>query len=241
VVPNIPVRWRYAWRGALVAAIAMWVVNTLFPVYTAHFLSTKQYGGAALAAALATITWFWFFSLVLLIGAQVNSMVMGIGPWKYDLTRELMEVEIPVTSGQPTAMEALEHKKDPSVTHSPVGLARDSQDVEDPAKHRDVGNSRDTRRAAQRQASATTPQAKGTGSRGMGMTASRHEMRAAQPSGRTDSSLLAIGSAPGGVRMGTQDAVLGPRPARAGILILGALMGLFSGLRGERGTRRQPR
>ena len=79
VVPNVPIRWRFAWRGAIIAAVAMFVINTIFPAYTAHFVNTKQYGAAALAAAIIIITWFWFFSVVLLLGAQVNSRAMGIG------------------------------------------------------------------------------------------------------------------------------------------------------------------
>lgn len=125
VVPNVPIRWRFAWRGALVAAIAMFVVNTVFPAYTAHFVNTKQYGTAAVAAAIITITWFWFFSIVVLLGAQINALVMGIGPWKYDLTRELMEAEIPVTSGEPTALDALAREHGAEAMESPVGLARD--------------------------------------------------------------------------------------------------------------------
>jgi YihY family inner membrane protein len=126
VVPNVPVRWRFAWRGALLAAIAMFVVNTVFPTYTAHFVSTKQYGAAAVATAIVTITWFWFFSVVLLLGAQINALTMGIGPWKYDLSRELMDSEIPVTSGQPTALDALAREHGRAALESPVGVLRDT-------------------------------------------------------------------------------------------------------------------
>jgi YihY family inner membrane protein len=125
VVPNVPVRWRFAWRGALVAAITMLLINTLFPTYTAHFVNTRQYGAAAVAAAIVTITWFWFFSVVLLIGAQINALTMGIGPWRYDLSRELMDSEIPVTSGQPTALDALARAHGRAALDSPVGVARD--------------------------------------------------------------------------------------------------------------------
>jgi len=44
VVPNIPLSWRHAWRGALAAAVVMWIINTIFPYYTAHLVGTKQYG-----------------------------------------------------------------------------------------------------------------------------------------------------------------------------------------------------
>jgi len=113
VVPNVPVRWRYAWRGGIVAAIFMTLVNNAFPWYAAQFLGAKQYGTAALATAIATITWFWFFSVILLVGAQVNALAMGIGYWRHDLTRMLMEQRLPAQGGAPTAFDAL-HANDPA-------------------------------------------------------------------------------------------------------------------------------
>jgi membrane protein len=96
VTPNRPVAWRQAWRGAVVAAVAMWLVNTAFPFYAAHFIATREYGAATIGAVIITITWVWFFSLVLLLGAQINALSMGIAPWKYDVTRILMQVDGPV-------------------------------------------------------------------------------------------------------------------------------------------------
>jgi membrane protein len=131
IVPNVPIHWRYAWRGALVAAIGMTIVNNVFPYYAAHFLSNSQYGAAALATAIVTITWFWFFSLLLLLGAQINSLSMGIGYWKYDLTRVLMDQQIPTIGGAPTAIDALERSDDHGdALDSPLGLARDSVKAE---------------------------------------------------------------------------------------------------------------
>jgi membrane protein len=125
VVPNIPMKWRYAWRGTVVASITMTLVNSVFPWYAAHFLGSKQYGTAALATAIVTITWFWFFSLILLVGAQVNALAMGIGYWKYDLTRTLMDQRIPVRGGAPTAIDALYGANDSSVFETPLGIIRD--------------------------------------------------------------------------------------------------------------------
>jgi membrane protein len=132
VVPNLPVTWRNAWRGALIAAVLMSIINTLFPLYTAHFVNSKQYGAAAIGSAIITITWFWFFSLILLIGAQVNALAMGIGPWPYDLSRMLMEVKLPVQGGERTAMDAVRDEASAADKQSPLGVARDAQDVESP-------------------------------------------------------------------------------------------------------------
>jgi len=138
VVPNFPVTWRNAWRGALVAAVVMWIVNTAFPFYTAHFVGTKQFGAAAIGSAIITITWFWFFSLVLLVGAQVNALAMDLGPWPYDLTGMLMRYKNPTKEGQQTAMDAVrtEPLRDQA---SPFGVARDAQKVENPSRGRPNG------------------------------------------------------------------------------------------------------
>jgi membrane protein len=124
IVPNMQIAWRHAWRGALVASVAVWLVNTAFPFYAAHFLGTGQYGVATIGTVIITITWVWFFSLVLLLGAQINALGMGLVPWKYDITRILMETEGPF----------LESKRQPRPhrQHRPLpfsGLIRDSYKV----------------------------------------------------------------------------------------------------------------
>ncbi|MGH2391845.1 MAG: YihY/virulence factor BrkB family protein [Chloroflexota bacterium] len=130
VVPNRPIAWRHAWHGALFAAMAMAVVNTAFPVYTAHFVGTREYSTAAIATAIITITWFWFFSLVLLLGAQINAIGMGHGPWKYDITRVLMEHSADEESMPPRIVKRRRHR---SLFFS--GIARDSHKVQASRSH----------------------------------------------------------------------------------------------------------
>ncbi|MGH2363660.1 MAG: YihY/virulence factor BrkB family protein [Chloroflexota bacterium] len=76
IVPNLPLNWRHAWPGALVAAILLEAATLVFPVYTSHF-STSQFG--AIVGLLAILgLWFWLVSLILLLGAEVNSyFVLG--------------------------------------------------------------------------------------------------------------------------------------------------------------------
>ena len=126
VVPNLPVTWRNAWRGALVAAVLMWIVNTIFPLYTAHFVNSKQYGTAAIGSALITITWFWLFSVVLLIGAQINALAMRIGPWPYDLSRMLTELDEPAPGAEPARESARSSEPGLPESRSPLGVARDA-------------------------------------------------------------------------------------------------------------------
>lgn len=131
IVPNMLVAWRHAWRGALVAALATWLVNTAFPFYAAHFIGTRDYGAATIGTVIITITWVWFFSLVLLLGAQINALGMGIAPWKYDLTRILMEYDGPTLTSR--------RRRGPRRHHTPLpfsGLIHDSYKVRAAARRR---------------------------------------------------------------------------------------------------------
>jgi membrane protein len=128
IVPNRPIPWSAVWRGAVFSSLAMAIVNTAFPIYTAHFVGTREYSTAAIATAIITITWFWFFSLVLLLGAQINALSLGIGPWKYDLTRTLMEYAAAAEATRPAAA-ARRHRR-LSLLFS--GIARDSYKVRPP-------------------------------------------------------------------------------------------------------------
>lgn len=87
VVPNIPLRYAHAWRGALVAALLFGIFNVLFPLYFTVFLNGNTRYGAAAAAILVTIVWLWFFALITVIGAQVNAVAMGLTATPYDVAR----------------------------------------------------------------------------------------------------------------------------------------------------------
>jgi uncharacterized BrkB/YihY/UPF0761 family membrane protein len=70
VVPKPHVRFRNSWRGAIVAAIALQIYLSLFPLYATHFLSS--YIGQA-GFALILIVFFYYFAVILLLGAEVNA------------------------------------------------------------------------------------------------------------------------------------------------------------------------
>src|ERR1051326_4858739 len=71
VVPNQHISFRNSWLGALVAAIALVIYLTLFPLYVQHFLSTAP--SASLGTAIFLLIFFYYFGVILLIGAQVNA------------------------------------------------------------------------------------------------------------------------------------------------------------------------
>jgi membrane protein len=89
VVPNIRVPFRDAWRGAVAAALLFLIFDLLFPLYFKVFLHGNAKYGTVAAALLVLIAWLWFFALILVIGAQINAVAMGIKPTRYDLPRTL--------------------------------------------------------------------------------------------------------------------------------------------------------
>lgn len=221
VIPNVPVPWHDAWRGALFGAIGMFVINTVFPFYTARFVSTAQYQKAALAGSIILITWFWFFSLILLIGAEINSLAMGLGPWPFDITRMLMDYKLPAEEGAASAMQTQRGRKERNALPF-SGLVRDSQNVHD---HVD------------RRTGKVVQQNDGRGGVGGGNTPSKRDKAQSQDgplAARVMApDLVATGITKGGVKMATPRSVFGEPdgPPRA-LVIAGAVLGLLGGLLG---------
>jgi uncharacterized BrkB/YihY/UPF0761 family membrane protein len=89
VFPNVERRFKFTnvWKGALVAAILFEIVSYIWPIYAkfAHF----QRDGAILGALVLLMAWVYFFSLIMLVGAEVvaigalneaNKQDAAIGP-----------------------------------------------------------------------------------------------------------------------------------------------------------------
>jgi len=70
VVPNQRISFARSWRGAIVAAFALQVFLSLFPIYATHFL-----GGfiGQVGFAIILLAFFYYFGLILLLGAEVNA------------------------------------------------------------------------------------------------------------------------------------------------------------------------
>jgi membrane protein len=71
-VPRGAVPWRATWPGALLATVAMTIVNWTFPFYLAN-VSTTGGLGTGLGFGLIVLVWFYAVSLILLLGAVLNS------------------------------------------------------------------------------------------------------------------------------------------------------------------------
>jgi YihY family inner membrane protein len=71
VFPNVQPRLKLdnIWKGALTAAVLFEIITYMWPVY-AHFAHFSRYG-AVLFPILVLTAWIYFFSVILLIGAEV--------------------------------------------------------------------------------------------------------------------------------------------------------------------------
>ncbi|GAC1322480.1 MAG: virulence factor BrkB family protein [Chloroflexota bacterium] len=71
VFPNVETRFKFGnvWKGALIAAIVFQILTYIFPLYArfAHFSSH----GALLGAIALLMAWIYFFSITMLVGAEV--------------------------------------------------------------------------------------------------------------------------------------------------------------------------
>lgn len=88
-------RWHWISPGALFAALGLAIASLLFSWYAANFANYNQTYGS-LGAAIGLMMWLWIASMVVIVGAEINS----------EVERQIkIENEIPVP-GDPEADEA---------------------------------------------------------------------------------------------------------------------------------------
>lgn len=70
VVPNQHISFSKSWRGTLVAAVALQIYLTFFPLYASRFL-----GGyiGQVGFAIILLAFFYYFGVILLLGAEINA------------------------------------------------------------------------------------------------------------------------------------------------------------------------
>jgi membrane protein len=92
VVPNRPVEWKEVWKGTLVGAGLLVLYELLFPLYQNNFLKPGNYGSVA-GFAIVILVFFYYFSFILLLGAEVNSWASGQRQTASDLASIIHEVQ----------------------------------------------------------------------------------------------------------------------------------------------------
>ncbi len=93
VMPNRPMRVQDAWRGALIAGALLEVYDIAFPYYTTHFLKPNSYGSTA-GFAVLILVFFYYFGVILLLGAEINSFWAGQRQTATALPGILYEVQV---------------------------------------------------------------------------------------------------------------------------------------------------
>lgn len=72
-VPKGAIPWRCVWPGALMATVAIGVVDYAFPLYFSN-ISTFASLGSSVVFALIALIWFYTLALIVLCGAVVNEL-----------------------------------------------------------------------------------------------------------------------------------------------------------------------
>src|SRR2546421_2373703 len=132
VVPNQHISFRNTWLGALVAAIAMDIYLTLFPLYV-HFVANGP--AASLGAGILLLIFFYYFAVILLIGAQVNAFFTeGVRATPVDLVT-LVHI---TTSHLPKTEEDKEQQAAASHKDAPIGTTATKTHVDDTVANSDL-------------------------------------------------------------------------------------------------------
>ena len=107
IVPNQKISFRHSWPGAVVAAVLLELYLALFPLYVTFFLGS--FAGAL--DLLILLIFFYYFAMILFLGAEVNAFFAGVRNTPYDLAT-LVHL---VTSHLPTSEKDV--KEQASATH----------------------------------------------------------------------------------------------------------------------------
>jgi membrane protein len=93
VIPNRPLRLRDAWKGALIAGALLEAYVIAFPFYATVLLRPQSYGAAA-GFAVLVLVFFYYFGVILLLGAEINSFWAGQRQTATELAGILYEVQV---------------------------------------------------------------------------------------------------------------------------------------------------
>jgi membrane protein len=93
VIPNRPLRFQDSWKGAVIAGALLEVYNIAFPFYATTFLKPNSYGATA-GFAVLVLVFFYYFGIILLLGAEINSFLAGQRQTATALPGILYEVQV---------------------------------------------------------------------------------------------------------------------------------------------------
>ncbi|CAF0971959.1 unnamed protein product [Rotaria sp. Silwood1] len=70
IIPNKKMKLKHIWLGALIASFLLDIFIVLFPLYIRRFMDSFL---GLIGFAVILITFFYYFSFILILGAQINS------------------------------------------------------------------------------------------------------------------------------------------------------------------------
>lgn len=138
ILPNRPLRVQDAWKGALVAGALLEIYTIAFPFYATTFLKPNSYGATA-GFAVLILVFFYYFGIILLLGAEINSFLAGQRQTATALPGILYEVQVRKsvegaagpTAGQPQEdLQADRQGLDFTMTPAPDVLRPPTKDEE---------------------------------------------------------------------------------------------------------------
>jgi uncharacterized BrkB/YihY/UPF0761 family membrane protein len=99
LVPNKPMRLADLWCGSLVASILLDIFIVLFPLYIRRFMGSFI---GLLGFAILLILFFYYLSVILILGAQINAYCYeGVPPLPQDLVKFISNVTKPTVNMPP--------------------------------------------------------------------------------------------------------------------------------------------
>jgi membrane protein len=120
-VPNRPTPWRAVWPGALGATVAIGLVSYAFPAYLTNISTIAQFG-STIVFVLIVLGWFYLLALIILGGAILNALRLGVsvsGPDEEPPGAEALAVEpMPVepSPAEPPRAEPMPAEAPPAET-----------------------------------------------------------------------------------------------------------------------------
>ena len=92
IVPNRTMSARYVWKGTLAAALLLVMYELVFPLYESLFLHPNSYG-SLVGFSIVILTFFYYFGFIVLFGAQINALAMGLRPTTKPMSAILQELQ----------------------------------------------------------------------------------------------------------------------------------------------------
>jgi membrane protein len=124
VVPNRRMRLSEVWPGTVVGAILLVLYQIAFPIYEGLFLRNSS--STIVGFVVVILIFFYYLAFILLLGAEINSMVIGLRPTTKSLSallETLQEEDIMIEPKDASAAGTSGHD-DGAIPQSSEGLRK---------------------------------------------------------------------------------------------------------------------